>query len=78
MDKYIIGFLTAIDNFSEAIAKLFESKPKKNERKRYVKIANVGVIVKMNFTCTTINKIYALAKIVNVKINICNYLNILN
>ena len=82
MDKYIIGFLTAIDNFSEAIAKLFESKPKKkkkkNEKKRYVRIAIVSVIVKMNFTCIAINKIYALATIVNVKINICNYLNILN
>ena len=78
MDKYIIGFLTAIDNFSEAIAKLFESKSKKNKKKRYVRIAIVSVIVKMNFTCTAINKIYALATIVNVKINICNYLNILN
>ena len=34
MDKYIIGFLTVIDNFSEAIAKLFESKPKKTKKKK--------------------------------------------
>ena len=34
IDKYIIGFLTAIDNFSEAIAKLFESKPKKKTKEK--------------------------------------------
>ena len=37
MDKYIIGFLTAIDNFSEAIAKLFQPKPKKKRKKRKCK-----------------------------------------
>ena len=37
MDKYIIGFLTVIENFSEAIAKLFESKPKKKRKKRKCK-----------------------------------------
>jgi len=37
IDKYIIGFLTAIDNFSEAIAKLFESKPKKKRKKKVCK-----------------------------------------
>ena len=67
MDKYIIGFLTAIDNFSEAIAKLFEPKPKKkNEKKRCVKIVTVSVIVKINFTCTAINKICVFATTVNV------------
>ena len=66
IDKYIIGFLTAIDNFSEAIAKLFESKPKKNEKKRCVKIVTVSVIVKINCTCTAINKICVFVTTVNV------------
>jgi len=37
MDKYIIGFLTAIDNFSETIAKLFQPKPKKKTKKKKCK-----------------------------------------
>ena len=34
MDKYIIKFLTIIDNFCESISKLFESKPKKRKKKK--------------------------------------------
>jgi hypothetical protein len=36
IDKYIIGFLTAIDNFCNSIAKLFEPKPKKKRKKKGV------------------------------------------
>ena len=37
IDKYIIGFLTAIDNFCNSIAKLFEPKPKKKRKKKVCK-----------------------------------------
>ena len=37
IDKYIVKFLSAIDNFSESIAKLFESKPKKKRKKKKCK-----------------------------------------
>jgi hypothetical protein len=34
IDKYIIGFLTAIDNLCESIAKMLEPKPKKKTKKK--------------------------------------------
>jgi len=37
IDKYIVKFLSAIDNFSESIAKLFESKPQKKRKKNKCK-----------------------------------------
>ena len=66
IDKYIIKFCEAIDNLCESIAKLFEPKPKKNEKKRCVKIVTVSAIVKINFTCTAINKICVFVTTVNV------------
>ena len=49
IDKYIIKFLSSIDNFCAAIAKMLESKPKKNEKKESVMTVIVTVIVKQNF-----------------------------
>ena len=66
IDKYIIGFLTAIDNLCESIAKMLEPKPKKKRKKKCVKIVTVSVIVKIHFTCTAINKICVFATTVNV------------
>ena len=66
IDKYIIKFLSSIDNFCAALAKMLESKPKKNEKKESVKIVTVSVIVKINFTCTAINRICVFATTVNV------------
>ena len=37
IDKYIIGFLTAIDNLCESIAKMLEPKPKKKRKKKMCK-----------------------------------------
>jgi len=37
IDKYIIKFLSSIDNFCAALAKMLESKPKKKRKKRKCK-----------------------------------------
>lgn len=37
IDKYIIKFCEAIDNFFDALAKMFESKPKKKRKKKKCK-----------------------------------------
>ena len=49
IDKFIINFLASIDNFCSALAKMLESKPKKNEKKRSVKTVIVTVIAKQSF-----------------------------
>ena len=42
IDKYIIGFLTAIDNLCESIAKILEPKPKKKRKKKVCKTCKCG------------------------------------
>ena len=37
IDKYIIKFLSFIDNFCSALAKMLESKPKKKRKKKKCK-----------------------------------------
>jgi hypothetical protein len=36
IDKYIIKFCEAIDNFFDALAKMLESKPKKKRKKKKI------------------------------------------
>jgi len=50
IDKFIINFLASIDNFCSALAKMFESKPKKKPKKKgSVKTVIVNVIAKQSF-----------------------------
>jgi hypothetical protein len=42
IDKYIIKFLSSIDNFCAAFAKMLESKPKKKRKKKVCKTCKCG------------------------------------
>ena len=71
IDRLFYKFFAWIDSLAQKVEDVLtfdvgQELKKKKLKKKYVKIANVNVIVRMICTCTTINKHYVFAKTVNV------------
>ena len=71
IDRMFYKFFAWIDSLYQKVEDVWtfdigEKLPKKKRKKKYVKIANVNVIVRMIYTCITINKICVFATTVNV------------